>query len=165
MIVEEENWQKDKQKEYNSYYNKVQVNNMENMKGVNIQRDKYDSEKIGLSIEIQIDPECDLSTCTGTIMHITEILIIQQTKNKVISRVYDINSGLINEKNNKLDNWAMELRIIIKNKYVSVETILEVYTNVSACALYKHKKEYCDSNNVNVGYENTIIEYTKKWDF
>ena len=48
---------------------------MEEMKGVDIQNEKYNSEKKGLSIEIQMDLECDLGTCTGTIMHITEILI------------------------------------------------------------------------------------------
>ena len=46
------------------------------MKRVDIQREKYNSEKKGLSIEIQMDPEGNLSTGAGTIMHITEILII-----------------------------------------------------------------------------------------
>ena len=45
MIVEEENRQKDKQKENNSYSNQVQVEDVERMKGVDIQKEKYDSEK------------------------------------------------------------------------------------------------------------------------
>ena len=112
---------------------------MEKMKGVDIQREKHDSEKKGLSIEIQMDPECDLSMCAGTIMHITEILITQWTKNKVIDGVYDTNGGLMNEKYDDLDKWAMEPRIIMKKKYVSVETILEVHTSASAHALYQHE--------------------------
>ena len=74
------------------------------MKRVDIQREKYNSEKKGLSIEIQMDPECNLSTCAGTIMHIIEILITQWTKNKMIDGVYDTNGGLMNKKYNDLDN-------------------------------------------------------------
>ena len=44
----------------------------------------------------------------------------------------------------------MEPKIIKHKKYVSVETILEVHTNVSAYALYKYEKEYCNSNNMQV---------------
>ena len=45
------------------------------MKGIDIQRDKYESEKKELSIEIKIEPECDLSMYIGTIIHITEVLL------------------------------------------------------------------------------------------
>ena len=114
-----------------------------------------------------MEPECDLSTCAGTIMHITEVLLTQWTKNKVIDVVYDISGGIINvnDKYEYLDNWAIEPRIIKKKKYVSIETIMEVHTNASAYTLYQQEKDYCDSNKVKVGSENTIMEHNKKWDF
>ena len=165
MIVEEENQQKEKCEEHSSYSNQVQVDNTEKMKGVDIQREQHESVKKGLSIEIQMDPECDLGTCAGTIMHVTEILITQWTKNKMIDGVYDTNGGLMNKKHDDLDNWAMEPRIIKKKKHVTVETTLEVHTNASAYALCQNEKDYCESNNVKIGSKNTIMEHTKKWDF
>ena len=49
----------------------MQFEDIEEMKGVNIQNEKHNSEKKGLSIEIQIDLECDLGACAGIIMYIT----------------------------------------------------------------------------------------------
>ena len=143
-------------------YTNAQFDGMEEIKGVDIQNKKYNSEKKGLSIEIQMDIECDLGTCAGTIMHITEILITQWTNNKVINGVYDTNGELINDKYDNLDNWAIEPKITKHKKYVSAETILEVYTNVLVHALYKYEQKYCDSNHVQVQSKNIIMEYTKK---
>ena len=114
MTLEEVNRQQDIQNESNSYSNQAQVEDIEKMNGVDVQTDKYESEKKGLSIEIEMEPECDLSTCAGTIMHTTEILITQWTKNKVIEGFYDLNGGIMNDEYDDLDNWAMEPRIIKK---------------------------------------------------
>ena len=138
---------------------------MEEMKGVDVQKNKFKSEKKGLSIEIQMDVESDLGTCAGTMMHATEILITQWTNNKVVDGVYDVNGELINDKHDDLDNWEMEPKIIKHEKHVSVETILEVNTAVSACALHKCEQEHCDSNNVQTQSKHTIVEHAKKWDF
>ena len=92
----------------------MQADNTEKMKGVDIQREQYESVKKGLSIEIQMDPESDLGTCAGTIMHATEILLTQWTKNKMINGVYNTKGELINKKYEDLDNWAMEPKIIKK---------------------------------------------------
>ena len=110
---------------------------MEKIKGIDIQKDKYESEKKGLAIEIEIELEYDLSMCAGTMMHITEVLLTQQTKNKVIDGVYDISSEIINNEYEYLDNWVIKLRIIQKKRYVSVEILLEVHINVSAQTLYQ----------------------------
>ena len=82
-----------------------------------------------------------MSICAGTIMYITGVLLIQWTKNKIIDWVCNISGKIINNNYEHSDNWAIELRIIKKKKYILVKTILEIDANVSANTLYQQEKE------------------------
>ena len=77
MLINKSNWQNVKQNESTGSLNQSQIEYMEKMKGIDIQKDKYESEKKGLAIEIEIELEYDLSMCAGTIMHFTEMLLTQ----------------------------------------------------------------------------------------
>ena len=54
MMLEELNRHQDMQNESKSYSGQSQVEDIEKMKGVAIQTDKHESEKKGLSIEIEM---------------------------------------------------------------------------------------------------------------
>ena len=124
-----------------------------------------ENNKRWLSIEMEFEKDIDLETCEGSILQITIELLNQWTKTKVIEGIYATDGQIINNKYENLDSWAIEPKIVSKKKYVLVETILQVKTRASAYVFYQSEKEYCDSNNIRVGWKNTCMEYTKKIGF
>ena len=63
-------------------------------------------------------------------------LLKEWTKEEVIEGVCNKKKGLKRNNYNKLDRWAIKLRLVHKKKYIIVEMILEVKTKVSAYQLY-----------------------------
>ena len=104
ILIDKENWQKTTQNESETYSDQSQNEYIKKMKGIEIEKDKYKSEKKGLSIEIKIESKSNESMYVETIMHNIEVLLTQWTKTKVIDRVYDLRGEIINDEYKKLDN-------------------------------------------------------------
>ena len=88
------------------------------------------------------------------------------TKEKVVEDACDFDNRMINQNHEDLDSWAMELRIIKRQKHVIAETFFfQVKTKASACALRENQKEHCDSNDIRIVSKETSLECAKKVGF
>ena len=123
------------------------------------------SEKKGISIEIEMNPESEAQECAITIVTVAEQLLKKWTMKKVIDGVYGVNGNLIKAQYEKIDKWAIEPKIVKKNKYVAVELIMDVKSKESVFKLYQHVKEYCNTHKIRLSARNTKLEYTKRVGF
>ena len=112
-----------------------------------------------------MNPESEAQECAITIVTVAEQLLKKWTMKKVIDGVYGVNGNLIKAQYEKIDKWAIEPKIVKKNKYVVVELIMDVKSKESVFKLYQHIKDYCNTHKIRLSARNTKLEYTKRVGF
>ena len=129
--------------------NEVNSKNHENYDGMDENVEMWNKdEKKKLSIEMEFQPDIDIETCVGSIMHVTVELLTQWNKNNVIEGVHNKLGDIMQEDFKDLCKWAIEPKIVIKKKHITVETMLEVQSKSSAHAMHQNENEHCDSNEI-----------------
>jgi len=121
--------------------------------------------KKGLSIEVVMEKDSSEKSCSITIVHAVEQLLMKWTEMEAIQGVYGKKNELIKEDYEDVEGWAIAPKIVKKPKLVLVEMIIDVETMESAYKLYQAQKEYCDKHKIRVSARNTIMEYTKRVGF
>ena len=104
----QENNEKEKIKEVNS-------KNHENYDGIDENVEMWNkNEKKGLSIEMEFEPDVDIETCVGSIMHVAVELLTQWKMNNVIEVVCNVSEDIMKEDFKDLDKWAIDHKMVLK---------------------------------------------------